>query len=260
MNVKIKKAFFTFFLVSSAALFCTEEQEELEQLDDLKEFCKTHRKLLIPLYNPETKETVYKAVPRLLGLGGVTVYVNTTTTTGAAAITEVKVPTHEAPPPGFFSLSNFTKNYLYVAGGSILFTYVFLYYKLKKAIRLLEDADAWCNWKGNVSLEKLFTFSQEGLADELLIKIQSRYANPRTPSDLVAPLGDFLESYRREIDTFRQYIKIAQWLKRLRMAHLFPIRNEDIFTMKERTQRLAFLKTLFFLWTTHHTEERERPR
>lgn len=226
--------------------------------EEEQEIAKRAGELLIPVHDPATGKTSYVNLAQLIG--GINIYVNTTNKASAKArakLVKRTLPTPPAQPQkSFFSMPNLKAHYLYFIGGTIALSYFFVCYKLKRAVWMMENRDSWCNWKVESSLEKLFSFSQEELAEELLVKIQSRYSNPRTPGDLVTPLSEFLDHYKREINILRHYVKTTQWLRSLRLAHFFPVREEDVLLIQEKTQRLAFLKTLFFLWTTHHVKDK----
>lgn len=249
------KTLFFFLLLTGHLHYETIEKKEREINKKTK---KPTPEFLIPLHNPATGKTDYINFAQLIG--GITIYVNTTNnaqTDAKAIVTPSKeLATVSQESSSFFSLPTLKKHYLYYLAGGLLASYLFVYFRLKKALWLMGNRDAWCNWKGECSLEKLFTFSQEELAEELLLKIQARYSNPRTPGDLVTPLSEFLDQYKKEIETLRTYVKTVQMLRTFKASNLFPLHEEDIFAIKEKTQRLAFLKTLFFLWTTNHSKEK----
>jgi hypothetical protein len=140
--------------------------------------------------------------------------------------------------------------------GVTLTAYLTLYYKFKKALWLLEDENAWCNWKGDVPLEDLFNLSRYELAEELLKKIQTKYLNAKNPTDHIAPLNVFLESYGNEIKTFQKHFKLVKWIKRFRLTRIFPVSRQNMEKMKNKIQRLSYLKTVFFSWMTEYKTSR----
>ena len=73
--------------------------------------------------------------------------------------------------------------------------YLTLFYKLRKTSNLLNDQAAWCNWKNDIPLESLFSFSRIDLSQELLTAIQTKYVNHKNPTDHIAPLNNFLKDY-----------------------------------------------------------------
>ena len=121
---------------------------------------------------------------------------------------------------------------------------------------MLEDKSAWCNWKNDIPLEDLFNLSRYELAEELLKKIQAKYLNPRNPTDHIAPLNIFLESYGNEIKIFQKHFRLLKWINRLRLTRFFPTAQKDLEKMKTKIQRLSYLKTVFFSWMTEYKTSR----
>ena len=135
-------------------------------------------------------------------------------------------------------------------------TYCYLCYQLKKAVWLIRDKGAWCNWKAEVTFETFKNGEKKELAQELLESIQTRYLNSSNPTDHVGPLNSFLEDYRRELYIFRSYFFIATWIKRLHLTKIFPINNQDIELLKEKIERLCYIKAIFFEWTCEYKTKR----
>ncbi len=133
-----------------------------------------------------------------------------------------------------------------------LSTYLYLYYQLKKAIWLMRDKGSWCNWKAEAPFETFKNGDKKELAQELLESIQTRYLNSSNPTDHVGPLNSFLEDYRRELYIFRSYFFIATWIKRLHLTKIFPVNNQDIELLKEKIERLCYIKAIFFEWTNEY--------
>jgi hypothetical protein len=137
-----------------------------------------------------------------------------------------------------------------------LSTYLYLCYQLKKATWLMKEQGAWCNWKAKEPFETFKSIDKKELAQELLEAIQNRYLNSSNATDHVGPLNSFLEDYRRELYIFRSYFFIATWIKRLHLTRIFPINNQDIGFLKERVERLCYIKAIFFEWAAHYKTKR----
>ena len=116
----------------------------------------------------------------------------------------------------------------------------------------MRNKGAWCNWKAEVLFEIFKNSDKKELAEELLEAIQTRYLNTSNPTDHVGPLNNFLEDYRRELHIFRSYFFIATWIKRLHLTKIFPINNQDIELLKEKIERLCYIKAIFFEWTNEY--------
>ena len=135
-------------------------------------------------------------------------------------------------------------------------SYAVVYYQLQQAISLINDKNAWCNWKKEFSIERLYKIERKELAQELLHRIQTRYMNPKNPTDHIAPMNNFIEDYRKELLVFRRYFKLAKWFKKLHLTRLFPFKQKDMKSMKQSIERLCYLKNIFFSWTEDYKTKR----
>ena len=149
-----------------------------------------------------------------------------------------------------------SKETLITATTLSLSTYLYLCYQLKKAIWLMRDKGSWCNWKTEEPFQSLKKYDKKELAQDLLEAIQNRYLNSSQATDHVGPLNSFLEDYRRELYIFRSYFFIATWIKRLHLTRIFPINNQDIELLKERIERLCYIKAIFFEWAADYKTKR----
>jgi hypothetical protein len=169
-----------------------------------------------------------------------------------------RLPSLPTAQPGTFFAQSWkdmllSKETLYTALSMTAAWYTYCYYQIRKAVWLMQDKNAWCNWKKDeVSFQELCSMPRKQLAEELLQKIQTRYLNPKNPADYVGPLNIFLEDYRAELCTFRTYFRIAKLLKKFHITHFFPIVEKEIAAIKERIERLSYLKSVFFDWTTEY--------
>ena len=144
-------------------------------------------------------------------------------------------------------LSYFSWKHKIIMGcGIILVSYGYIWFSLKKALWLLKNQNAWCNWKADLSFEQLLTIPSSLLAGELFESLQLRHKNIRNPHDAVKPFTDFLERCDIEITTLQHYLTCVNWIYRLNIRKLFPIYEEDINAVKQKIQRLEYLKTIFF--------------
>ncbi len=135
-------------------------------------------------------------------------------------------------------------------------SYAATYYSLKKAEWLIGNKEAWCNWKYELTLTELYSLTRHDLAAELLQAIQKKYINPKNPADHVTPLVTFLEQYDAEIAVFKRYFLLAKWIKRLRLTRFFPLSDQTLLAIKDRIERLAYLRSTFFGWITEYKTTR----
>lgn len=180
---------------------------------------------------------------------------------GPASSSSSSFPFFSKPKPGSFFAQSWqeivlSKKVLGVSCCIAAVSYGVLYYEIKRAVWLLHDDSAWCNWKQEITLKSLQEIARGELAEELLQRIQTRYLNTKNPTDHIGPLNSFLEDYRTELCIFRRYFRLAKWINRCRVRRLFPVLNIDITAMKERIERLTYLKSVFFDWTTDYKTTR----
>ena len=158
---------------------------------------------------------------------------------------EVGAATFGGPKDSAWFSSSF-KTQCIIAGCSLGIAYGYVWYLLKRALTLLSLPNAWCNWKGELSLEKLFAVDQKTLSQELFTSVQTCYHNTRNPHDTVEPLVKFLDACKQELTLLHSYKLCISWINRLHLKRFFKINQEDMFAVNNRIQRLEYLKTLFF--------------
>ncbi len=145
------------------------------------------------------------------------------------------------------------KNMFYATCISTCVFYAFFAFKLKNIQAMLEDPQAWCNWKGEISPEKFFGQKDSELSEELINSIQNSYCDFKHPTDTTKPLQQFLREYKRELLLCKSYFTIMKILSYLRCTRFFKINKEAMdLKIKDRIERLAFIRTLFFKWVTEH--------
>ena len=117
--------------------------------------------------------------------------------------------------------------------------------------RIITRKENWCNWKHETSFEHLITLPRYKLSRELIEYIQARYINKHNPADHVYPMTKFIDEINRETRILRNYMWTIKKTEQLRIARFLPGANMAAAT-KNRLERLAYLKALFFDWAQEY--------
>jgi len=128
-------------------------------------------------------------------------------------------------------------------------------YQLIRGNSHFKNESLWSAWKKEISLRKLVLIPKDELARELIITIQRRYFNPKSPSDFFGPLVAFLVDLQAEIQLSKLYIKRYNWLDKLLFTRIFLGEITAFRQGPEKIQRLFFIKELFLTWTAEHKLE-----
>ena len=142
---------------------------------------------------------------------------------------------------------------LLVAGGGLL--YLYLWYQLHQAHKLLKNNQAWCCWKHHIDSGNLNGYSTTELMKELLIDIQNRYIDPKNPSNSIAPISLFLPAVEKEMQQIEQYVWWATKIVASYSSCLFPVSKKAIEEGLRALQRLRFIKRLFISWWAQRNSE-----
>jgi hypothetical protein len=116
----------------------------------------------------------------------------------------------------------------------------------------LQDNAVWANWKHECSFEDLCNIPHKDLTHELLCAINTQYYNKEKPTDGAHPLMIFIGTITHEIAVCKRYIKIANTLKQLRIAFLFPVSEAKINHVNKLLERTLFIKHLFLSWLAEY--------
>ncbi len=145
------------------------------------------------------------------------------------------------------------KHILWATGLTFCATYAYIVLKIKNVETLIEDPNAWCNWKRELSAEKFFGQKELHLSEELINEIQSLYCDFKHPTDTTIPLQKFLKAYQHELLLCKSYFTLIRALSFLHCTRLFKINKEALdLKIKDRIERLAFIRTLLLNWITQH--------
>lgn len=140
-------------------------------------------------------------------------------------------------------------------GVGLLMLHLVCSYQLIRGNSHFKNESLWSTWKKEIPLRSLILIPKDELARELIITIQRRYFNPKSPSDFFGPLVAFLVDLKAEIQLSKLYIQRYNWLKKIFFTRLFPGDIAALMQAPEKIQRLLFIKELFLTWTAEHKLE-----
>ena len=119
-------------------------------------------------------------------------------------------------------------------GVGLLMLHLVCSYQLIRGNSHFKDESLWSAWKKEIPLRSLILIPKNELARELIITIQRRYFNPKSPSDFFGPLVAFLVDLKAEIQLSELYIQRYNWLKKIFFTRLFP---GDIAALMQGTRK-----------------------
>src|SRR5439155_6603935 len=92
---------------------------------------------------------------------------------------------------------------------------------------------------------QLCAIPHKQLAKELIITIGERNFNHANPTDFSHPLIVFITEIENEIKKISRYIYTARYIKKLRLATIFPISDSKITYAETLLNRANFIKHTF---------------
>jgi hypothetical protein len=107
---------------------------------------------------------------------------------------------------------------------------------------LLNDMNAWNNWKNNIPLSDLASMPQKDISALLTKGIQAHYHCPQ--GTLIMNIPHFLNDTSNEIDTLITYKTIGTFLQSFYIAPLVFMTKDSIAQAEEKIKRLHFLQTV----------------
>lgn len=110
----------------------------------------------------------------------------------------------------------------------------------------------WSSWKKETSMEELLTIPHQNLAHQLMLEIQGRYVSVSDPADFLTPMVDFMNSVEKELSQLRSYNRLYQWSSKIYLEKILPFNTNLFDGIKEKTQRLLYLKNGFASWVAQY--------
>lgn len=151
----------------------------------------------------------------------------------------LKEPTFQPPSPLLVQAQSLWKKYpVLIAAGTVVGTYsciqAYLWY-----ISFKLSSCNWSGWRQGTPLEELFGLTQSELAKELLRSIELLYADNTTPILL------FFKQAEEELRLLKQYQAFTEYLQKTSLSKLFFYNTNLLHSLRDRIQRLQFIKNSF---------------
>jgi len=135
---------------------------------------------------------------------------------------------------------------------SALGGYVYLNYTATRTKQQLQDAQRWCNWKYQLSLEELFAVDPKELGVLLMKEIQQRYLSTENPADFVTPVACFMQDFEYEQQLLAWYLWLGKVFDTVHLTNYSWYDQNLCERCREWQRRLAYLKATFLNWMAEY--------
>lgn len=129
-----------------------------------------------------------------------------------------------------------------IATATAVCTYVGTALYALRARYLLNDMNAWNNWKNTIPLVDLASMPQKDVSALLTKGIQAHYHCPQ--GTLTMNIPHFLNDTSNEIDTLTTYKTIGTFLQSFYVAPLVFMTKDSLVQAEEKIKRLQFMQTI----------------
>lgn len=134
--------------------------------------------------------------------------------------------------------------------------YSCIVYQIYTANLIIFDPLAWSCWKSEKSFEELLAMPRAALESDLLHTFQNRYIHPTNPTDFIYSLVQSSISLEKEIQTINQQIRRYEWIVKCYSSRFFFINAKSIEVLREKKERLLFIKHIFASWCADYKMEK----
>jgi len=115
----------------------------------------------------------------------------------------------------------------------------------------------WCSWKKDVPFADLLAVPQKELAQQLIDDIKTVYLNAANATNQLTPLIEFLKAIEQELKSLQRSLRVHTFIETTRIEKIFPIKPSSQI-MKEKIQRLTYLKNLFSTWLSDYKLQQKK--
>jgi hypothetical protein len=131
-----------------------------------------------------------------------------------------------------------------------------MYLITTKTKAVLNDTNAWCNWRYDVAFRELVAMPRSSLSQQLLDDILRRHGSKNTlPGNATTPFISFVQTIAKEEQILTRYQWMVNHTRLLHVQRLLP--GPDLTPyVQQRLDRLAFIQSVFF----ERTQESHRYR
>jgi len=130
--------------------------------------------------------------------------------------------------------------------------YSLIFFGLIKGDSYLNQKNLWSCWPHNIDFQKLIQTPPDEIQKQLLIEIQIRYMKIDSPTDFVTPLVKFMNDIEKEKKNLIFYQKLYETLSKFYLSWIFPMNKTMFLTIKEKLERLSFIRDIFLKWAAHY--------
>lgn len=139
--------------------------------------------------------------------------------------------------------------------GTATFMYGYLCYIIFSGNSYFAQRSLWSSWRPDLTLEQMLATPQAQFAKELLQEIQRRYTDPASLTDIVRPLGKFMQAIEDEEQQLLWYQNAYSWIEYTKINAIIPLRTAQFGKISERLQRIAYYKNVFHAWAAQYQME-----
>ena len=169
---------------------------------------------------------------------------------------EFKITWPEITTPDFFQYATSPCNMLYdhrwkLCVATFVASYSLILYRAKQAESLLQEHDAWCNWKAAVPMAHLMTSNGQDLLQQLKIDFYKKYALTSAAISTCKFADLFINDIKYELKLLENYAFWQTITKRIWCNKLFFFQY-DANIIAEKKARILFILDLFM---AHYAKE-----
>ena len=110
--------------------------------------------------------------------------------------------------------------------------------------KLLTDSECWHAWKLEMTMDQLLEISPDILTEQLMASIRQKYSKSQ---NFIQPLLKFSSDIQSELSSFERHLTLTKFVKTTHLYKIIPETNQLI--IKDKIQKLKYLKTLFNNWS-----------
>lgn len=109
----------------------------------------------------------------------------------------------------------------------------------------------WGLWKETLTIDQMRYLSQKKLSSDLVFSIQEHYHVPDNLTDFLSPFVSFFNDVDKEIYLLTQLININRIVDLCKLSRIMP-RSNNTTLLRQRIERLVYLKELLVHWITNY--------
>lgn len=151
-----------------------------------------------------------------------------------------------------FMIAYAKENSMQLSLGAVGALYAGIWLRFMYLHHLIFRKDTWSCWKNKTDLNELQSIAHAQLARELIVAIQKKYQAADKIADFVTPLMAFIVDMNKEIANLNSFIWQYESLKKIKLIALFPGYGKTMKLVREKLQRLMFLKNVFGSWMAEY--------